>query len=99
MSVEKNGQLKSNGTEQVAELKSQSDKPILANVGYAATYTQNLGNFEHVKLTVSLYFPVEVPVDPKKASKDLDATMDFVEEWVEKRMTALVEELKDDGED
>jgi hypothetical protein len=63
----------------------------VANVGFSAAYTHNLGNYENLKVTVSLYLPV--PINPAAVDEAvLDAAFDRVQAWVDKKMNKTVEE-------
>ena len=46
-----------------------ADGPV-ANVGFSASYTKNLGGYESVKVSVSLHMPVKVALDPAISNDD-----------------------------
>ena len=85
----------------VALKSSQEDVgPVLtsgptANVGFSASYTKNLGNYESVKITVSLHYPVEVNANTWWPVA-LDTAMDHVQNWVDDRMSKAVAEIEAD---
>lgn len=58
-----------------------------ANVGISLSYTKNLGDFNSVKVEVSLHMPCE----PTK--KDVNKTAKRVEDWVNDKMEELVGKL------
>jgi hypothetical protein len=60
--------------------------PSTANVGFTASFTKNLGNYESVKVTVSLFYPVAVSPTGWEPEV-LNAVMDKVQQWVDDRMT------------
>ena len=72
--------------ETVGDLEYGED---LANVGLTLSYTKNLGNFNSVKVQVSLHRPCE-NIDP-----EIEATFAKVEDWVDTKMQAIVSELPD----
>lgn len=64
----------------------------MANVGFCAAYTKNLGNYESLKITVSLYLPV---VLPPQASTDplLDKAFEYAQNWVDAKINAVLAEM------
>jgi hypothetical protein len=65
-----------------------------ANVGFSAAYTKNLGNYESLKITVSLFMPVTV--DPTKQGANtqvLEDTFLYVQAWVDKKVNDVLDEL------
>jgi hypothetical protein len=71
-----------------------TDKPT-ANVGFQTSYTKNLGNYESLKVQVSLNYPVEV--DFQKSREDIEEDLSnvfmFVSDWVDKRMKHTLDEI------
>jgi len=67
-----------------------------ANVGFSMNYTMNLGDFQSVKMGVSLYMPVTVArlEEDGDIEPALTRRFDFVKGWVEARMEALVKEVE-----
>ncbi len=59
-----------------------------ANVGLSAAFTKNLGNYESIKMQVSLH----MPCDPEK----IEETFVEVKEWVDAKMSSLMEEVTKD---
>lgn len=59
----------------------------MANVGFSASMTKNLGNYESVKVTVSLFLPCE-PVP-----ETIDKTFVTAKEWVDVQMQKTLEDL------
>jgi hypothetical protein len=57
----------------------------VANVGVTAGLTRNVGNYNSVKLSVSLHLPC--------GPSDIDSTFDFVQMWVNTRMEMLADEI------
>lgn len=64
------------------------DKPM-ANVGMKVGKTFNLGNYESLRVDISLYLPCE-PDD-----QSVSDTFDLVNTWVDKKMGEIVEEYED----
>ena len=58
----------------------------MANVGVAVGMTKNLGNYESVKVQISLHMPCAPD------SEVIDQTFAFIEEWVDKKMEAALAE-------
>ena len=81
---------KSNGTESnqqiLGEVQGFTENPC--NVGFSATMTRNLGNYENVKVMVSLYYPC--------MAEEIDETFDNVKGWVDKKMGDVLEEIDND---
>lgn len=66
----------------------------VANVGFSAAYTKNLGNYESLKITVSLYMPVSIPLTPKDGlTETLDDTFSKVQLWVDTKINQVLDEL------
>jgi len=67
-----------------------------ANVGFSAAYTKNLGNFESLKLTVSLYMPVRVSLALGASNEAaIDKAFAEVQAWVDQKVNGLLDELND----
>lgn len=60
----------------------------LANVGVSFSHTKNLGNYEALKLSVSL----NLPCPPE----DIDATFEQASDWCNGKMESLMEPLYDE---
>jgi hypothetical protein len=60
--------------------------PTYANVGVTASRTINLGEYNNVKLGVSIHFPCAPTPDA------IEETYQFCFNWVDSKMTALTEE-------
>jgi hypothetical protein len=58
-------------------------------VGLDASYTHNAGNYQSVKVGVSLRLPC--------LPGEINEMFDYAKAWVDKRMNTLVEELQDDS--
>lgn len=71
-------------TEKVGEPRMFEDPPC--NVGVNMATTVNLGNYESVKLGVSLHVPCK--------HEEINDTFDFARGWVEEKMTELVESVQ-----
>jgi hypothetical protein len=69
-----------------------SDHPM-ANVGMKVGITKNLGNYESVRVDVSLYLPCE----PDAAS--VEDTFQTVNIWCDLKMEEIVKEYSDEGDD
>jgi len=61
-----------------------SPKPM-SNVGCQASQTVNMGNFNSLKIGVSVNVPCDI--------SELDATFDFAKNWVDSKMQQLQEEV------
>jgi hypothetical protein len=70
-----------------------------ANVGMKGATTINVGNYNSVKLEVSLHMPVPLSDITNKESVVLDLNEAFqgVSEWVDAQMNILVSDYKSDG--
>ena len=75
-------------TEQTTEVVEEVivDKPM-ANVGLKVGMTTNLGDYESLRVDVSLFMPSETD------KKSLDATYKKVDKWIEKKMKKIKKEL------
>lgn len=60
-----------------------------ANVGVSIGLTRNLGNYESVKITVSLFMPCN-PVE-----EEINSTYDEVKGWVDTRIEHINQEISD----
>lgn len=67
--------------EVVPVAESTSDKP-LANVGLSVAFTKNLGDYESLKVDVSLHLPCDW--------ESVDEAFAAVEEWVLEKLDATV---------
>jgi len=65
-----------------------SEKPM-ANVGMKVGVTKNLGNYESVRIDVSLYLPCD-PEDQK-----INDTFDTISNWVDLKMQGIMEEYEE----
>ena len=61
------------------------DAPI--NVGVSIGYTKNLGNYESLKVNVSLHVPCENTLEAA------DIAFSTSQEWVDKKMAELLETI------
>jgi hypothetical protein len=67
-----------------------------ANVGFSAAYTKNLGNYESLKITVSLFMPVKVSLTAGEPNEEaLDAAFLTVQAWVDKKVNDILDELNE----
>jgi len=80
--VEKDG--KQESVEVVEEF--ETDEPM-ANVGMKLGHTKNLGDYESVRVDVSLYMP------SKTDKKSLDKTFKKVFKWCDKKLADIVGDL------
>lgn len=64
-----------------------TDNEPMANVGFSVAMTKNLGNYESVKVQVSLHMPSKTDTD------SLNDTMMFAQMWVDEKMGKALEEL------
>lgn len=64
------------------------DKPM-ANVGVKVGKTMNLGNYESVRVDVSLYVPCE------NEDEAINQTFDLVSNWCDLKMLGIMEEYED----
>jgi len=64
------------------------DKPM-ANVGLKVGMTKNMGNYESIRVDISLFIPSELD------EESLNAAFKKCDEWCEKRMKRVMEELKE----
>lgn len=62
------------------------DKPM-ANVGVKLGTTKNLGNYESLRVDVSLFYPCE----PDK--KAMDKTFKKAFKWVDKKLESIMEDV------
>lgn len=60
----------------------------MANVGVKVGMTKNLGNYESLRVDVSLY----MPCDPDDQS--MHDTFDLVQNWCDLKMQSIMEELE-----
>lgn len=77
-----------------ADATNDVGKPMVssaphATVGLSIGVTHNLGNYESVKFTVSIFLPCAVNAD------DIDETYNEAKGWVDTRVEALSQEIKD----
>lgn len=72
------------GSESVTEIpvKEQVISKPMANIGYSAQITKNMGNYESAKISVSLHLPTEVA--------ELEQNYTFVTEWVDTKINELI---------
>lgn len=63
-----------------------SDKPW-CEVGFEASYTMNLGDFNSTRVSVSLKIPC--------LNHEIDSVFDYGKEWVNSKMEACISEIKD----
>jgi hypothetical protein len=64
------------------------DKPM-ANVGMKVGMTKNLGNYESVRVDVSLYLPCEAD------DEAVNNTFDLVNTWVDMKMAEIMDEYEE----
>jgi hypothetical protein len=62
-------------------------KGPMANVGMSASRTIPLAKYDNVKIQVSLNAPAEMTED------DINATFEFVKEWVDSKMVQIVDSI------
>ena len=77
----------SSDTEKVADVEVEQH---MANVGYNMARTINLGDYESVKIAVSINVPSLVDVD------EINGNFDFAKEWVEEKLTEIVDDYTGD---
>jgi len=65
-----------------------SDKPM-ANVGMKVGMTKNLGDYNSLRVDVSLYLPCE------NTDVAVNETFDLVENWCDLKMQGIMEEYED----
>ncbi len=75
-----------------AESIQPTGKPM-ANVGYGIDRTINLGDFESLKIHVTLHVPSEVDED------EIDGNYEFCKGWVEQKMNEVSAEYLDSEDD
>ena len=63
-----------------------------ANVGYSASMTKNIDNYENVKVNVSLNLPIAIPL-PTELDAVLDQAFSYVTDWVDQHMAEVLTEL------
>ena len=68
--------------------KVTPDPLALAEVGYAVGQTINLGNFESLRIDVSL----KMPSRPRPAS--IEKTFKFAVDWVDSNINTICDEVK-----
>lgn len=73
-------------TEEVEVDEVIVDKPM-ANVGVKLGTTKNLGNYESLRVDVSLFYPCE----PNK--KDMDKAFKKAFKWVDKKLSGIMEDV------
>lgn len=71
-----------------AESVEPAYKPM-ANVGYGIDRTVNLGDFESLKIHVTLHVPSEVDED------EIEGNYNFCKGWVEQKMEEVISEYTD----
>ena len=59
-----------------------------ANVGVRASRTFNLGDYNSVRVEVSLYMPCEV------STEHINTAYEFAKEWVDEKMNVVSEEVQ-----
>lgn len=91
VAILKDGELVLEDYEQVAELKHESAAPK-ANVGYGLDRTINLGNYESLKIHVTIHVPSEVD------EEEIEGNYAFCKGWTEQKMDEAVAEYTDDDE-
>ncbi len=64
------------------------DKPM-ANVGMKVGMTKNLGNYESVRVDISLYMPCLTD------DVSISETFDLIENWCDLKMQGIVKEYED----
>lgn len=81
---------KDGSTESTQEVLGEQvfDSPP-ANVGLSIGVTRNLGNYESVKFTVSLYMPC-IPEE-----SEINQTFDEVKAWVDTKIEQINQEITD----
>lgn len=72
-------------TESEEVVKQEAFEQPTANVGVAFATTKNLGNFESLKVSVSLNLPCYV--------SEIDDVQAFATDWVNKKMEKVMEDL------
>lgn len=90
LSKVKSGEVVETTSKQVPLVDAVFEGP-LANIGFSATYTKNLGAYESVKMSVSLHVPVRV-VPGQIDEVALNQEFAFVQKWVDGHMAKLLEE-------
>ncbi len=71
-----------------AESVEPANKPM-ANVGYGMDRTVNLGDFESLKIHVTLHVPSDVD------EAEIEANYEFCKGWVETKMEEVISEYTD----
>lgn len=61
-----------------------SDVP-LANVGMTVGQTLNTGDYNNIKVSVSLHYPCQI--------EEIDATFETVKEWLDTKMSVVMGEI------
>ncbi len=75
------------GTEKVIKIKEgEGYAGPTCNVGYKMGYTKNLGNFESLRIDVSVNMPCY--------TTEIGTVFTFCKEWVDDRMNETVEEIE-----
>ena len=72
------------------------EKGPMANVGFSLAHTKNLGNYESVKVSISLHYPVPVSGEWPASIADhhmIDQVLEMAEKWVDAKMEAVVTEI------
>lgn len=62
--------------------------PSMANVGMKLGTTINTGNYESVRVDVSLFMPSET------SAEQLNDTFEAVSQWVDDKLAKMVEEIR-----
>jgi len=83
------GGIKEEVEEVIPMQKLDKDKGI-SNVGVSFGYTKNMGNYESMKIQVSLHVPCYV--------EEIDTIFDFAKEWVDEKMTSILEDVSEELE-
>ena len=76
-----------NGTEtETEEVMAETvyDQPT-CNVGFTAGCTRNMGNYNNVKVSVSLFMPCY--------PAEVEETFEFVNDWVDGKMQSTIDSL------
>lgn len=87
---------KAEESEQVDVEGAESIQPVhtpMANVGYGLDRTINLGDFESLKIHVTLHVPSEVD------EEEIEGNYEFCKGWVEQKMNEVSAEYIDSDDD
>lgn len=77
-------------TEKTEVLGTVIESEPMCNVGISGGFTRNIGNYNSVKIQVSLHIPC--------AEDDIESTFDYIQDWVDEKMGSIWDEYDESDE-